>query len=363
MRRRSRRDAFNPIVHACLAGPAQGALGSRMIPTIRSMIVATLLTVTVLVGGFGLFAAFRVNHEPLARLPVAATQFQLAAVDSAPRALSFAGDQPRLESNDALRAVATAVDHDAVQPEAVTPPAAAASETVASTAAATATAAADHAVSESATDTAAAEPPDHPAFSPAPVDAVAAATPVVAPSPEAAPQSEATAKEAAPQHEAALSPEATPAQGLKAAAAPAAETESAQQNEVDPSKAETAAAAAARPPEATQPGATVAATESITEMPPQEAPAPKVSTPAAPEIATRAPKPAQESARESANRKRLAAVRRIRKVRIAAHAQPANEFSGFGQANFPSDFGFQSAQSGTGGSFGKPARRQNARTQ
>jgi hypothetical protein len=80
-----------------------------MIPTIRSMLVATLLTMTVLVGGFGLFAAFRVNHEPLARLPVAATPFQLAFVDAAPRALSFAPDQSHLESSEALRAVATAV--------------------------------------------------------------------------------------------------------------------------------------------------------------------------------------------------------------------------------------------------------------
>jgi hypothetical protein len=80
-----------------------------MIPTIRSMLVATLLTMTALVGGFGLFAAFRVNHEPLARLPVAATPFQLASIDAAPRALSFAPDQPRLESSEALRAVATVV--------------------------------------------------------------------------------------------------------------------------------------------------------------------------------------------------------------------------------------------------------------
>jgi hypothetical protein len=94
-----------------------------MIPTIRSMLVATLLTMTVLVGGFGLFAAFRVNHEPLARLPVAATPFQLAFVDAAPRALSFAPDQPHLESSEALRAVATAVsapDSDEVAAAAAT---------------------------------------------------------------------------------------------------------------------------------------------------------------------------------------------------------------------------------------------------
>ncbi len=94
-----------------------------MIPTIRSMIVAVLLTVTVLVGGFGLFAAFRVNHGPLARLPVAATPFQLASIDGAPRALSFASDQPRLETTEGLRAVATAMSaHDPDQTDAPEPP-------------------------------------------------------------------------------------------------------------------------------------------------------------------------------------------------------------------------------------------------
>src|SRR5580698_1048840 len=109
MRRCSCRAISKYNCDACFAGFARGALGTRMIPTIRSMLVATLLTMTALVGGFGLFAAFRVNHEPLARLPVAATPFQLASIDAAPRALSFAPDQPRLESSEALRAVATVV--------------------------------------------------------------------------------------------------------------------------------------------------------------------------------------------------------------------------------------------------------------
>src|ERR1700722_11538944 len=118
MRRCSSRAISKYNCDACFAGFAQGALGTRMIPTIRSMLVAVLLTMTVLVGGFGLFAAFRVNHEPLARLPVAATPFQLASIDGAPRALSFASDQPHLEATDALRAGATVVSaHDTDQAE------------------------------------------------------------------------------------------------------------------------------------------------------------------------------------------------------------------------------------------------------
>src|SRR5215471_5562658 len=100
-----------------------------MIPTIRSMIVAVALTMTVLVGGFGLFAAFRVNHEPLARLPVAATPYQLASIDAAPRALSFAPSASRLESSEGLRAVETAMaPHDADQPDAAAAPVVAAAD-------------------------------------------------------------------------------------------------------------------------------------------------------------------------------------------------------------------------------------------
>ena len=52
-----------------------------MIPSIRSMIAAILLAVVALGGGFGVFAEFRVNHEP-ARLAAATLPLRLAADDA-----------------------------------------------------------------------------------------------------------------------------------------------------------------------------------------------------------------------------------------------------------------------------------------
>ena len=40
-----------------------------MFPNVRLMIAATWASVVVLICGFGMFAAFRVSHEPLVRLP------------------------------------------------------------------------------------------------------------------------------------------------------------------------------------------------------------------------------------------------------------------------------------------------------
>ena len=44
-------------------------LRGGMFPDFRLMIAAVLGSVVALMCGFGVFAAFRVNHEPLARLP------------------------------------------------------------------------------------------------------------------------------------------------------------------------------------------------------------------------------------------------------------------------------------------------------
>jgi hypothetical protein len=277
-----------------------------MIPTVRSMIVAVLLTMTVLVGGSGLFAAFRVNHEPLARLPVAATPFQLASIDGAPRALSFASDQPHLEATDALRAVATVVSaHDTDQ-----------AETAASAAAAsTDTTAAPERVATAQDVVTAAVRPDNSASFVVPADAIAAVPP------------------------------AEPAQPKPAevAAVPAAETEQPQ------------TAKAPAPVGETTPPETAIVTGSITELPPQDVTALQAAA------VTSAAAP-QETARQIANRKRLAALRRAQRARIAARAQATNDISAFGQANFQSASGFQSAQSGIGGPFVSPpsaARRQN----
>ena len=277
-----------------------------MIPTVRSMIVAVLLTMTVLVGGSGLFAAFRVNHEPLARLPVAATPFQLASIDGAPRALSFASDQPHLEATDALRAVATVVSaHDTDQ-----------AETAASAAAAsTDTTAAPERVATAQDVVTAAVRPDNSASFVVPADAIAAVPP------------------------------AEPAQPKPAevAAVPAAETEQPQTTK------------ALAPVGETTPPETAIVTGSITELPPQDVTALQAAA------VTSAAAP-QETARQIANRKRLAALRRAQRARIAARAQATNDISAFGQANFQSASGFQSAQSGIGGPFVSPpsaARRQN----
>jgi hypothetical protein len=285
-----------------------------MIPTIRSIIVAVLLTVAVLVGGFGLFAAFRVNHEPLARLPVAATPFQLASIDGAPRALGFASDQPRLETNEGLRAVATVVStRDADQTDApASPPAVPVDEAAHQT---EPVAAPEHVATAPVLDSAPTDPPNDPASSPVPIDV------------SAAPAS------------ATMPPE------ISETPAPAAE----------PPQLE-AAVAAASPPVMAQPE-TVTVTGSIAEMPPQQAAAPVTAAPITPAA----------TARAIANRKRIAALRRVHRARVVARALAANQNSanrnsGFGQANFQSASGFQSAQSGIGGPFVSPpaaARRQN----
>jgi hypothetical protein len=61
-----------------------------MFPNVRLMIVAVCASVVALSCGFGLFAAFRVNHEPLARLPPVAAPAQHAADNPAPPAVATA---------------------------------------------------------------------------------------------------------------------------------------------------------------------------------------------------------------------------------------------------------------------------------
>jgi hypothetical protein len=54
-----------------------------MFPNIRLMIVAMVASMVALSCGFGVFAAFRVNHEPLVRLPPVTAPLQLVAGNSA----------------------------------------------------------------------------------------------------------------------------------------------------------------------------------------------------------------------------------------------------------------------------------------
>jgi hypothetical protein len=55
-----------------------------MFPNVRLQIVALFVSVVALSFGFGVFAAFRVNHEPLAQIRASATPLQLGAEDVAP---------------------------------------------------------------------------------------------------------------------------------------------------------------------------------------------------------------------------------------------------------------------------------------
>jgi len=74
-----------------------------MLPNVRLMIVAMLASVVALICGFGIFAAFRVSHEPFAHLPAAAAPLQIvadnAAETSAPGLVSEETAARRFEIN------------------------------------------------------------------------------------------------------------------------------------------------------------------------------------------------------------------------------------------------------------------------
>jgi hypothetical protein len=55
-----------------------------MFPNVRLQIVALFVSVVALSFGFGVFAAFRVNHEPLAQIPASAATSQRGAETAAP---------------------------------------------------------------------------------------------------------------------------------------------------------------------------------------------------------------------------------------------------------------------------------------
>ncbi len=61
-----------------------------MFPNIRLMIAAMVASVVALSCGFGVFAAFRVNHEPLVRLPPVTAPLQLIAGNTASVAVAAA---------------------------------------------------------------------------------------------------------------------------------------------------------------------------------------------------------------------------------------------------------------------------------
>ena len=82
-----------------------------MFPNVRLMIAATLASVVALICGFGTFAAFHVNHEPLVRLPSASAPLQLSA-DNAATPMAYAAAEPfarRFQISEAKNA-AEAID-------------------------------------------------------------------------------------------------------------------------------------------------------------------------------------------------------------------------------------------------------------
>lgn len=63
-----------------------------MFPNVRLLIAAMIASVVALTCGFGIFAAFRVNHEPWVRLPSGSAPLRLAADNGA--SLSVAAGEP-----------------------------------------------------------------------------------------------------------------------------------------------------------------------------------------------------------------------------------------------------------------------------
>jgi hypothetical protein len=64
-----------------------------MLPSLRLLIAAMLATVVVLMCGFGVFATFRISHDPIAHLPAAAAPSQLFAdTEAAVSTVAAAGE-------------------------------------------------------------------------------------------------------------------------------------------------------------------------------------------------------------------------------------------------------------------------------
>jgi hypothetical protein len=65
-----------------------------MFPNVRLMIAAMLASVVALVCGFGMFAVFRVSHEPFAHSPAAAASLRLVADNAAYSSAGLASSAP-----------------------------------------------------------------------------------------------------------------------------------------------------------------------------------------------------------------------------------------------------------------------------
>jgi hypothetical protein len=80
-----------------------------MFPNVRLMVVAILAAITGIGCGLGLFATFRVNHEPLARLAEGGPPLQLAFDNRALGSDTRAPMEARLSANGAARVISVPV--------------------------------------------------------------------------------------------------------------------------------------------------------------------------------------------------------------------------------------------------------------
>ena len=224
-----------------------------MFPNVRLMIAAMVASVVVLSCGFAMFAAFRVNHEPLSRLATGATPLQLAAGNPMPSAAmptaaeSFGSRFPLNQAETAGAAAAASPpqpDHETN----IAPPSAVASTAPAETGAATAASPPqpDHETNVAPPGPVASTAPAEPETGAAEPDAPEQATPVAQ-----APASEAVAKqnEAAPM-EAPAATSDTAAVEPPAEQAPAAEPAAPREQASQETKPDNAKTTAAEPPPA-----------------------------------------------------------------------------------------------------------------
>jgi outer membrane biosynthesis protein TonB len=186
-----------------------------MFPNVRLMIAAVAASVLALCCGFAMFAAFRVNHEPISRLAAGNAPLQLAADSTAPSAATLPAGQPfgaRFELIQAQPAAAPAQAAAVVQDLATAP--------------------------DAKQDDAAVPPPEPPA-------AVAATTTTDTAAIEPAPTPE--PEQAAPAEQAASAEQTPPAEPAASAAQPtqaaATETTAETTAATEPQTATTAAAA------------------------------------------------------------------------------------------------------------------------
>jgi len=286
-----------------------------MIPTLRSMIVAMLLAMVALGGGFGLFAAFRINHAP-ARLASAALPLRLVADDPMlPAGIDGTGQSfgSRFKVSEALLASATAALSlgNTERPDAAGSPGAGIDP-----AADNGVAAPSAAVTPPTESTAPETPSDRPQASQASTE-VAPAETLATGTPNNPPPVQGAAEAKPPETVAAKTPDDPPSAHNATQTAPA----------------ETAATGA--------PDAHVPPAETATAAIPAE-------TAALATAASNAQAEQQDAARKVAARKRLATVRRVRRARATAIAQSANPNNAFPQ---PSS---QAAPQAVGGPFVSP---------